>query len=168
MPVTCWPSLAVKPVFDARTIMAVCVADEAGNQHHDGRVAVARVILNRMRLKFQSDGTAIGTVLAKDQFSGFYFAMVGGKYTRVCSDRAGAELRAERKLAMYRANITLWTDCLRAVDEAMAMPTGAVGPGGITDKTVNYYNPAIVPKPPAWATPAKQDAVIQDHTFYHA
>jgi spore germination cell wall hydrolase CwlJ-like protein len=42
---------------------------EAGIEPYEGKVAVARVIRNRMRLRYSSDGTVEGTVFSPYQFS---------------------------------------------------------------------------------------------------
>jgi hypothetical protein len=158
--------------MDDRTLLAVCIADEAGLEPFVGKLAVGRVVLNRMRLKFQSDGTIPGTVLRKDQFSGFYFEMVGGKYTRVASTIEQAAARAVDKLTRYKANAAVWADSLYAADLARLglLVSSREDPmfPGFTERTVNYYNPKVVKTPPAWATPDRLDTVIFNHTFYHA
>ena len=50
-------------------LLTLCVLQEAGNQVPDGMAAVARVVLNRTRRKYASDGTIAGTILGHDQFS---------------------------------------------------------------------------------------------------
>ncbi len=62
-----------------------CVLQEAGNQVPDGMAAVARVMLNRTRRKYASDGTIAGTILGHDQFSWIDFAMKGEVYRRVAA-----------------------------------------------------------------------------------
>lgn len=42
---------------------------EAAGEPMEGKLAVAHVIRNRMRFKYQSDGTVVGTVLKPFQFS---------------------------------------------------------------------------------------------------
>jgi spore germination cell wall hydrolase CwlJ-like protein len=152
-------------------LLATCVADEAGNQPYEGKVAVAIVLANRQTIPYQSDGTVAGTVLRKDQFSGFWFEMVDGAYTRVCHTPEEAQARAEEKFRRYLGQ-SVWADCARAVEDARLWQQGQTmsfepGPAfaGLTPDTVLYLNPAISHAP--WATPEKQDAVIFDHTFYH-
>lgn len=158
--------------MDDRTLLAVCIADEAGREPHVGKVAVGRVVMNRVRLKFMSDGTIPGTVLRKDQFSGFYFEMGPQGYKRVASTVEQAQARAVEKLTRYKANAAVWADCLMAADQAMSglvlSPKDAPQFPGFTERTVNYYNPKVVKTPPAWATPDRLDTVIFNHTFYHA
>jgi hypothetical protein len=159
-------------------LLATCIADEAGGEPYEGKVAVAIVLLNRMALRYQSDGTAPGTVLRKDQFSGFWFEMINGVYTRVCYTSEDAQARAEEKFARYSFQ-SIWPDCKRAIVDARiwgAQQNGqhdsvlSFNPGpafaGLTPSTVLYLNPRISRAP--WATPDKQDAVIFNHTFFHA
>lgn len=152
-------------------LLATCIADEAGAEPYEGKVAVAIVLANRQALKYQSDGTVAGTVLKKDQFSGFWFEMIKGVYTRVCHTQEEAQARAASKFAKYSQQ-AVWGDCLRAVRDATAWAAGepmsfTPGPAfaGLSPKTVLYLNPDI--SHAAWATPDKQDAVIFHHTFYH-
>ena len=157
--------------MDDRTLLAVIIADEAGNQPHEGKVAVGKVIMNRTALHFMSDGTIPGTIYAHMQFSGLWCDFVDGHYTVVAHSLADAQARAAAKLVRYSDQSTLWADCLLAADQAMgAQPFTTGGPQfqKLTDRTVNYYAPGAVPTPPAWATPDKLDAVIFAHHFFHA
>ena len=54
---------------DAWAIMTIY--QEASGESFRGKAAVARVIRNRMRMRYQSDGTVPGTVLRAYQFSGW-------------------------------------------------------------------------------------------------
>jgi hypothetical protein len=156
-------------MMDDRTLLAVAIADEAGNQPHEGKVAVGKVIMNRTALKFRSDGTIPGTILAHMQFSGFWCDFVDGHYTVFAHSPADAMARATAKLVRYSDQPQLWADCLLAADQAMGhiVPPGA-GPQfmKLTDKTVNYYAPDACSRP-EWATPDNLDAVIFAHHFYH-
>ena len=151
-----------------------CIADEAANQPHEGRVAVAVVILNRLRLPYASDGTMAGTVLHKWAFSGFWAGMVHGVYKTLEFDLAGAETRAEELQQQFSAERALWADCAQSLQDAYAWRAGQPmsflpGPAFrcLTTRTVLYYNPKLCPQP-IWATPENQDAVIFDHTFFHS
>lgn len=155
--------------MDDRTLLAVCIADEAGLEPFVGKVAVGRVVMNRKRRLFQSDGTMAGTVLRRDQFSGFYFEMVGGRYVRVASSSLEAADRAADKLTRYKASPKIWPDSLYAADLVMRDAARFwMDYSEFNDRTVNYYNPKVITTPPAWATPDKLDAVIFNHAFYHA
>lgn len=155
--------------MDDRTLLAVCIADEAGNQPYEGKVAIGRVVLNRARLRFMSDGTIPGTILHPLQFSGFWFDFIDGHYTRVARTLADAATRAEVKRAHYSTQ-PVWADCINAADASLHPVPGWGGPEyrKLTDRTVNYYAPSAVLTPPAWARPDLLDAVIYAHHFYHA
>lgn len=47
----------------------LCIYAEARGEPYEGQVAVGNVIRNRMRKKFFSDGTVVGTVTQPKQFS---------------------------------------------------------------------------------------------------
>lgn len=156
-------------------LFATCIADEAGNQPYEGMVAVGCVVLNRMALKYESDGTMRGTVEKKFQFSGFWFAMEAGHYTEIEFDQAGAETEAQHLCDGFKAHGAVWSNAQHAAQDARTWrATGSAvgfkaGPqfGKLTDRTVLYLNPSIVHPLPAWATADKLDAVIFQHSFYH-
>ena len=149
-------------------LMATCIADEAAGQPYEGKVAVGRVIRNRMALGYASDGTVAGTILRRFQFSGFWFAMQAGRYVEIAFDPAAAAAQAQ---TLYNEFSTqpIWADCQRAVADSAPGSGFAGGPRfrQLTGRTVLYFNPAICAAP-AWATPDKLDAVIFQHSFYHA
>lgn len=154
-------------------LLATCVADEAAGEIYAGKFAVARVVLNRMALKYQSDGTVVGTVEKKFQYSGFWFSMVDGHYTQVEFDQAGAQDKAQELFEQF-SGTAIWDDCVKAVRDAQAFMAGTPmsfqpGPATskLTPKTVLYLNPAICARPD-WADPKKLDTVIGHHEFYHA
>lgn len=150
--------------MDDATLLALCVWSEAAGESVAGKRAVARVVLNRMAAHYMSDGTVAGTVLYPNQFSGFYFDMINGRYTRVCWSRDDAEHRAESMLlrAQHQA---IWDICLDVADEALG---GTMPDQPELSGAVLYLNPAIIPKLPAWASPAKQLCAVGAHTFYRA
>lgn len=153
--------------MDDNTLFALCVWTEARGEPYEGKCAVARVIHNRMTQRYFSDGTVAGTVLAKDQFSAFYFDMVGGHYTRVCSTPEEAEARAEHMLPEAEADPT-WSDCNRAVTDGAA-GSGYTG-GPVWDRfaaeprALLYCNMDV--SQPAWATPSARICAIYSHTFF--
>jgi hypothetical protein len=149
-------------------LMATCIADEAANQPYEGKVAVGRVIRNRMALGYESDGTVAGTILKRFQFSGFWFAMQAGRYAEIEFDAAGAAARATSLFEEFSTQ-PIWADCQRAVADSAAGSGFAGGPQfqKLTARTVLYFNPAICAAP-AWASPDKLDAIIYQHAFYHA
>lgn len=155
----------------ADELATTCIADEAGNQAHEGRVAIGVVILNRMARRFESDGTVAGTVLKRDQFSGFWFSMVHGHYTRVAHTREEAESRAEAKFAMYVRQV-LWGDCQLAWADADAWFVGeapSFNPShefAALHDAVNYVNLTI--SQPVWATADKFLCKLGAHSFYRS
>jgi len=52
-------------------LAVITVFQEAEGEPYVGKLAVAEVIRNRMRARYQSDGTLAGTVLRQFQFSGW-------------------------------------------------------------------------------------------------
>lgn len=151
-------------------LLALCVWSEAAGEIPDGKAAVARVVLNRTKRRYMSDGTISGTVLWPNQFSGFYFATVDGHYTRVCHTVDEARLRAEAMLDLAREQ-TVWMACQNIAE---AVTLGSYVPSknysDLTDEVVLYLNPdpRLVPHLPAWADPANLVCVIGHHQFYTA
>lgn len=157
-------------------LLATCIASEAAGEIYAGKVAIGWVVLSRMALRYSSDGTVHGTVLRPDQFSGFWFDMVSGKYTRVVSsaNSAGALARAENMRIRFAAQSVVWADCHHAVGDARAAvagdPLGFVPPPefrALTSHTVLYDNPRIS-RPQPWAVPDRLVTTIGHHQFYHA
>ena len=148
------------------TLLALCVWTEARGEPDDGKAAVARVVLNRGALHYSSDGTVAGTVLHRDQFSAFWFKMIGGKYLRVANDDEEARDRADELLAQARGD-SAWPQCL-VVSGAVLLGkyTGGADYQRLTSDTVLYYNPDVVTTPPAWADPHKYVCAIGAHAFY--
>lgn len=151
-------------MMDATTLLALCIWSEAAGEQLAGKQAVAHVVLNRMAARYMSDGTVAGTVLYPNQFSGFWFSFINGKYTRICWSRDGAEHHAETMLldAQHQA---IWDACMDVAEAAMA---GQLPAAPELAKAVLYLNPAIIPKLPAWASPAKELCAVGHHTFYRA
>lgn len=155
--------------MDDATLAALCIWDEAAGEQYEGKVAVGRVIRNRMAAHYESDGTVSGTVLAPGQFSGFWYSMLAGKYTRDAWTLAQAAEKAATMLGEAQRQV-IFTACQKAWQDA-APGSGFVGGPQfekLTPQTVLYLNPAILTHLPPWADPAKQVAVIYNHTFYHA
>lgn len=144
------------------TLLALCIHSEAAGEPVAGKQAVAQVILNRMARHYDSDGTVAGTVLAKDQFSGFYFSMINGKYTRVCWTRDDAAHRAEAML-LRAQHEAIWDVCLDVATEALG---GEMPANPSLEHAVLYLNPSILPRLPVWASPDKQLCAVGHHTFF--
>ena len=152
--------------MDDDTLAALCIWTEASGEMYEGKVAVGRVIRNRMAARYSSDGTVAGTVLAYDQFSDFYFEMVNGVYTRVGSTPQSAAARAEVLLATAEPE-TIWPKCIQAWTDSGPGSTFVGGPQyeKMDAQTLLYCNTAI--SHPAWAIPEKQVCIIGHHTFFH-
>jgi spore germination cell wall hydrolase CwlJ-like protein len=150
------------PPLSDHDYLALCIWDEARGEAALGQVAVGQVVLNRARTRYSSDGTIRGTVLAPNQFSGFYFDFVDGRYQRVCHDINAADLRAHSLLARAVAEMS-WPRCGASADAALGGSGDAVGPDAVL-----YYNPAVVHMPPPWATHDKYLKTIGHHAFYRA
>lgn len=150
--------------MDDTTLFALCIWSEASGEPVAGKQAVARVILNRMARKYESDGTVAGTVLYPNQFSGFWFDMRDGKYTRVCWTREDAEQHAAIMLnkAQHQA---IWDLCVDVAEDAL---NGKLPDEPELEKAVLYLNPSILPRLPVWAAPDKQLCAVGHHTFYAA
>ena len=117
----------------------VTVFQEAEGEPYEGKVAVAEVIQRRMRRKFMSDGTVVGTVLKKYQFSGFN------------TDSAN-------RVRSFKIDTSdpIVNDCVRAWMEA---DRGS----NLVPDAMHYYNPSLCD--PAWARGAKVVAEIGAHRF---
>jgi hypothetical protein len=161
-------------------VAQTCIADEAANQPYEGKVAVGSVILNRMKLLYESDGSVTGTVERHFQFSGFWFSMASGHYQQDEFDAAGAATKAQELFNEFSTQ-PIWSDCARAWVDAMlwASNMDAGRPAGqglsfvpgpeflkLDRRTVMYVNPKI--SSPPWATPNKLVATIFQHSFFHA
>jgi len=150
-------------------LYALCIWTEARGEMYEGKVAVARVIANRMAQRYESDGTIAGTVLAPNQFSDFYFTMVNGHYTRVAHTVADAAARAEKLLTQALCDDT-WPQCQQAVQDGAIGSDFAWGPQGrklnAEPRALLYDNMAI--SHPYWASPETEICTIEHHTFFRA
>ena len=117
----------------------VTVFQEAEGEPYRGKVAVAEVILRRMKKKYMSDGTVAGTVLRKYQFSG----MNTDSSNRIRSFKIDT-------------SVPVVDECVRAWVEA---DKGS----NLVPGCLHYYNANIVSPP--WAEGAEVVAVIGNHTF---
>ena len=123
---------------------ALTVWMEARGEPFDGKVAVARVIRNRMAQHWYGRGDVIDIVLQPMQFS--------------CWNSGDPNRRVAARLD---DTDPAWTDSLKAWQES------AHTEGGVAGATF-YYNPSAVAKTPAWATPDKRVAIIGHHHFFAA
>lgn len=115
---------------------------EARGEPYEGQLAVAEVMQTRMRRKYQSDGTVIGTVLRPYQFSGWN--------TKDPNRLRAAQLEdTDGRYAMCRQ---AWRDVLAGTS--------------VVPDAVLYYNPAGVTLPPVWSIPANFVTIIGAHHFF--
>jgi len=158
---------------------ALNIYQEAGGEPDEGKAAVARVVRNRMRRKFFSDGTVAGTVLAKDQFSWAWFAFVAAPMTGHANP--GKHLHEYVRLAYTRTEAQGLADALlkRVVPKILAhchdiagqVASGTYyGPGyaKLGNDAVSYLNPRILTKLPNWATSDRFIVSIGHHDFYRS
>lgn len=125
--------------------LAICtIWMEARGEGYEGMLAVARVLRNRMRLRYQSDGTVSGTCLKPFQFSSWNSA----DPNRLLAVRLDSEEPFVK-------------ECQRAWEESEAPAPGF-------DEVVLYYNPKAVRETPLWAVATKLAATIGSHQFYRA
>ena len=147
-------------------LVALCIYCEAWQESDDGKAAVARVILNRMRIPYESDGTVQGTILKYDQFSWAWFAFVNGKYTRISDNQQMALSVAEFKIR--HAPLTAIAKCAAIYAAVKSGTYKGQAYEQMTDDAVLYLNPHIVEHIPNWATPDKWVCSIGNHNFYKA
>jgi spore germination cell wall hydrolase CwlJ-like protein len=124
------------------TIAAINIWMEARGESFEGKVAVAEVMLNRLKNGWWGD-TLAEVVLAPYQFSGWN-----------TNDR-------NRIAAMSLDDSDVrYQECLRAWQTAKTGTYFAKG-------AMFYFNPSVV-KAPVWATPQRYLATIGSHKFYSA
>lgn len=158
---------------------ALNVYEEAGGEPDEGKAAVARVVVNRQRAKFFSDGTVAGTVLAKDQFSWAWFGFVAVKmtghadptkhnqeYVRLCHTPAEAEALAATLLK--RAVPSVLARCADIAASVRAATYYHPLYARLGNDAVSYLNPRILTSLPKWATADRFMVSIGHHDFYRA
>lgn len=149
-------------------LIALCAFQEANLEPEDGLAAVVRVLINRMRLRFQSDGTIAGTVFHGDgtAFSWAAFEMADGCYRRVASGPAEIEVRAAELLAKAQGFHDAWARAQRIAGQVGAGLYAGADFTRVTGDTVLYLNPAIADA--AWASSDKFVCRIGRHSFFRA
>lgn len=126
------------PLVPDDTWAILTIIGEAAGEPYVGQLAVAEVIRNRMRQRYASDGTAVGTVLRARQFSCWNSGYVG----RVRMAKSHQDQPAARS-------------AIRAWAEACGRDTD------ITHGAVLYFNPRLAS--PHWD--AVVVAEIGNHRF---
>lgn len=165
-------------VLDDPLLLALCVYEEAGGEIGDGQAAVARIVKNRIAKRFFSDGTMVGTVLAKDQFSWAWFAFVQKHTGNAAADKnSRAYVRVSHTLSdaeqvaqdlQKRAVPSVLAHCGSIATAVMLGRYEGVMYDKLTDDAVSYLNPRILTALPKWATPDKLVCSIGHHDFYRA
>ena len=132
------------PLLDPEDLATATIRGEAEGESHEGRLAVAKVIRNRMAARFFSDGTLAGTVLKPYQFSVWNTAELR-RIQMACCDRDDEASRAAR---------LAWQESATWV----GLPSSAV-----------MYHATTMPAYPEWAKPGKgfrAVITIGRHIFY--
>ncbi|WP_447968099.1 cell wall hydrolase [Nitrospira sp. M1] len=127
----------VMPLSDDR-LAALTIYLEARGESFAGKLAVAAVIRNRMKAKYQSDGTVKGTVLKRLQFQPWNHAKPEDVRHRISESRMHDSLLA-------------W----RMVQDGRSIVQGAL----------LFYNPRLV-QTPRWAMVSHKVASIGGHEFF--
>ncbi|MFB3061969.1 MAG: cell wall hydrolase [Candidatus Binatia bacterium] len=119
-------------------LAALTVYMEAKGESFAGKLAVAAVIRNRMKMKYQSDGTVKGTVLKRSQFQPW-------------NTRQPHQVPFDLNKQRLRDSLLAW----RLVQDGRDVVGGAV----------LFYNPRIV-RTPYWARVSHKVATIGQHEFF--
>lgn len=151
--------------IEAPQLLALCVLQEAANQPDDGQAAVAKVVLNRTRMKYASDGSIEGTILHPNAFSWTEWEMVNRAYTKVAMNQA-EQVKRVRQLHDVAQRSIAWAHCQNIADEVMSGAYSGPAFKAITDAAVLYYNPVATRGIPAWAKPESFVCQIGAHWFY--
>ncbi len=122
----------------SEALAALTVYYEAAGESFAGKLAVAAVIRNRMKLKYQSDGTVKGTVLKARQFQPW-------------STRNPYHIPLDLKKKSMRDSLLAW----RLVQDGR----------NVVDGAVLFYNPKLV-RTPYWAKVSQRVSTIGGHEFY--
>lgn len=119
-------------------LAALTIYLEARGESFAGKMAVAAVIRNRMKLKYHSDGTVKGTVLKRKQFQ---------PWNRQQPHQVFANFNKRR----MQDSLLAW----RLVQDGR----------NVVDGAVLFYNPQIA-QTPLWAKVGTRVATIGGHEFY--
>lgn len=152
--------------MDDESLLTLCAFEEANLEPNDGIAAIVKVIQNRIRRKFFSDGTVRGTIFAKDQFSWTGWAMSNGRYVEVAGTPEQMLVRANTLLAKDSLYKIRWGKILTIVRAVLDGTYSGPDFNKLTSDTVLYLNPKI--SHTNWATPDKLVCEIGNHNFYKA
>jgi spore germination cell wall hydrolase CwlJ-like protein len=120
---------------------ALCIFAEARGEPFKGQVAVGNVVRNRMREKYSSDGTVVGTVLKPLQFS----------WTNTHDAQRTRVLSVDMADPKWSVAVEAWEDSL----SKNAVPPETV-----------LYHADWMSRYPVWTKKAKEVAHIGRHIFY--
>jgi len=126
-------------LFDENNLAIACIYAEARGEPYEGQCAIGEVIRTRARLKFQSDGTITGTVLAPYSFS--WLNTTDPQRIRV--------FKVDTDDPALQQAAAAWAE-----SETSTYSCGAT----------SYCNMAVAQ--PKWATDANKVATIGNHTFF--
>ncbi|RMH09818.1 MAG: cell wall hydrolase [Nitrospirae bacterium] len=129
---------AFSPHLTDERLAALTIYLEARGESFAGKLAVAAVIRNRMKFKYQSDGTVRGTVLRAKQFQPW-------------NHKSPHQILVDFNHQRFRDSLLAW----RLVQDGREVVNGAV----------LFYNPRIA-RTPQWATFGRKVAIIGQHEFY--
>ena len=132
-------------IISSDSLAIATIWQEAAGEPYEGKLAVASVIRNRMKRKYQSDGTVEGTVLADYQFSGWN--------TDPKDSLRERSMRLDDDDKVVKECVAAWKE------------SELVDP---TNGAVLYFAPKGVRKVPYWASAegVKLAKVIKNHQFY--
>lgn len=130
-------------IISDSTIAALNIWMEARGESYEGKVAVAEVIRNRMK-SGKWGKTATNVCLSPYQFSGW----------NTKDPNRIAALLLDDTDAQYQACLKAWNYVNQ--DHPSETVKGAT----------LYYNPKVIPIPPAWAKPENLLARVGNHVFY--
>jgi spore germination cell wall hydrolase CwlJ-like protein len=128
-------------LFNEEAFAIATIWQEARGESYDGKCAVGEVIRNRMKRRYTSDGTVLGTTLRPFQFSG---------WNTQDPNRIPA-LRLDDSDPLVQECKRAWQD-----SENTNFSKGAV----------LYLNPEAVNRMPDWVANTVRVAIVGAHHFY--
>lgn len=131
-------------LIDPNSLAIVTIFMEAQGEPFEGKAAVGEVIRTRMRRRYASDGSIIGTVARRFQFSGF-------NDSKASNDLLIRSLKIDDKDPIVKDCIKAWTTSWSSY---------------FAKDAVLYCNLSSLATPPSWAIPAKFLVKIGQHSFY--
>jgi spore germination cell wall hydrolase CwlJ-like protein len=134
--------------MDDSAALALCAFLEANLEPDDGLAAVCRVVLNRTRLRYQSNGTIRSTIFWPNSFSWTAWDMVEGRYAKVAFTPGEVAARAAGLLARAKAYPRAWARAGRISQAVLGGSYAGPEYAAMTDDVVLYFNPAVVNPPP--------------------